>query len=74
MALMITLYMKGLISLVNSLTKTMSQSISNFEIGKVFKEINNDDLNKIFLGVFLCDKINKLVMFEKVMPGKNILS
>ena len=42
----------------------------NFEIGKVFKETNNDDLNKDFLGVFPSDKINKFVMFEKMMPGK----
>ena len=43
----------------------MSQGIFNFEIEKVFKEINNDDLNKNYLGVFPSDKINKFAMFEK---------
>ena len=38
----------GLIWLVNDLTKTMSQGISNFEVEKVFKEINSDYLTKIF--------------------------
>ena len=46
------------------------KDISNFEIEKVFKETNNDDLNKDFLGVFPSDKISKFVMFEKMMPGK----
>ena len=44
----------------------MSRGISNFEIEKVFKEINED----IFLGVSPSDKINKFIMFEKIMPGK----
>ena len=48
----------------------MSRGISNFEIEKVFKEINNEDINKNFLGVFPSDKINKFIMFEKMMPGK----
>ena len=52
----------------------MSQDIFNFEIEKVFKEINNDDLNKNQLGVFPSDKINKFAMFEKKMPGKKYLS
>ena len=43
----------------------MSRGISNFEIEKVFKEINNEDINKNFLGVFPSDKINKFIMFEK---------
>ena len=55
---------------MNNLTKTMSQAISNFETEKVFKEINNDDLNQNFPGVFPSNKINKFVMFEKKMPGK----
>ena len=36
----------------------MTKGISNFEIERVFKEINNDDLNENFLGVFPSDKIN----------------
>ena len=46
----------------------MSRDISNFETEKLFKEINNEDINKNFLGVFPSDKINKLfIMFEKMM-------
>ena len=30
----------------------MLRFISNFEIEKVLKEINNEDINKNFLGVF----------------------
>ena len=51
----------------------MSRGISNFEIEKVFKEINNEDINKDFLGVFHSDKINKFIMFEKMMLGKKYL-
>ena len=50
----------------------MSKGISNIEIGKLFKEINNDDLNENFLSVYPSDKTNKFIMFEKVMPGKKI--
>ena len=48
----------------------MSKGISNIEIKKLFKEINNDDLNENFLGVYPSDKINKFIMFEKMLPGK----
>ena len=48
----------------------MSKGISNTEIEKLFKEINNDDLNENFLGVYPPDKINKFIMFEKMIPGK----
>ena len=44
--------------------------MTNFEIKHVFKEINKDDLNENFLGVFPSDKINKLIMFERMMPSK----
>ena len=59
--------MKGLI-------ENVSKGISNFEIEKIFKEINNEDINENFLGVFPSDKINKFIMFEKMMPGKNTRS
>ena len=49
----------------------MSRGISSFEIEKVSKEINNEDINKNFLCVFPSDKIN--IMFEKMMPGKKYL-
>ena len=48
----------------------MTKGISNFEIEPVFKEINSDDLNENFLAVFPSDKINKFIMFERMMPGK----
>ena len=47
----------------------MSKGISNTEIEKSFKEINND-LNEYFLGVYPSDKRNKFVVFEKMIPGK----
>ena len=50
----------------------MSKDIFNFEIEKIFKEINNKGINENFLGVFPSDKINKFIMFEKVMPAKKI--
>ena len=48
----------------------MSKGRSNIEVEKLFKEINNDELNKNFVGVYPSDKINKFIMFEKMMPGK----
>ena len=57
--------------LVKDLSKDMSKGISNFEMEKIFKEINNEDIHEKFLDVFLSDKINKYIMFEKMMPGKN---
>ena len=45
--------------------KKISKGISNFEIEKVFKEINNDDINENLIGIFPSDKINKFIMFEK---------
>ena len=41
---------------------------------KISKGISNFDIEKIFLDVFPSDKINKLIMFEKMMLGKNTRS
>ena len=49
----------------------MSKGISNFEMEKIFKEINNEDIHETFLDVFLSDNINHYIMFEKMMPRKN---
>ena len=57
--------------MVKDLSKDMSKGISNFEMEKIFKEINNEDIHEKFLDIFLSDKINKYIMFEKMMPGKN---
>ena len=48
----------------------MTKGISNFEIQRVFREINNNDLNENFLVVFPSDKINKFIMIERMVPGK----
>ena len=48
---------------MKDLIKNMSKGISNFEIEKILKEINNEDINGNFLGVFPTDKINKFIMF-----------
>ena len=48
----------------------MSKSVYNIKIEKLFKEINNDDLHKNFLGVYPSDKVNKSIIFERMMPGK----
>ena len=50
----------------------MWKGISNFEIEKIFKEINNSDISENFIGVFPSDKANKFIMFEKTIPGKKI--
>ena len=47
--------------------------MSNFEIERVFKNIDNVDLEKVFLGVFLSNKMNKLFEISKMMKEKNIL-
>ena len=51
--------------MVKVFIKIMSKGISSFEIEKRFKEVNNEDIDKSFLGVFPFDKINNFIMFEK---------
>ena len=48
----------------------MTKAISIFKIERVFKEINNNDLNENFVGLFPSNRINKFIMFERMMPGK----
>ena len=50
----------------------MSHGLSSVEIQRVFEDVKND-LNENFLGVFPSDKINRFVMFEKMIPEKNVL-
>ena len=46
--------------------------ISNFKIERVFKNIDNVDLENNFLGVFPSNKMNKFFDISKMMRGKNI--
>ena len=48
----------------------MTKAISNFEIERVIKEINNNDLNENFVDLFPSNRINKFIMYETMMPGK----
>ena len=48
----------------------MSKSIYNIATEKLFKEINNYDLNENFFGVYPFDKVNEFIIFERMMPGK----
>ena len=62
---------------MNVLINKYVKKYINIKIEKLFKEINNDDLNKNFLGNFKnypSDKVNKSIIFERMMPGKNFLS
>ena len=52
----------------------MPRGISNIEIERIFKDVNNNDLNENFFGVLPSDKINRFVMFGKMMPEKDIIS
>ena len=58
---------------MKDLIKNTSKGISNFDIENIFKEINNEDINENSLGVFPSDKINKFIVFEKMMPRKNTI-
>ena len=48
----------------------MTKAISNFEIERVIKKISNNDLNENFVDLFPSNRINKFIMFERMMPGK----
>ena len=50
----------------------MSRGISKFEIRKIFKDINNEDIYRNFFSVLPSNKINELVILEKMMPEKTI--
>ena len=56
---------------MEDLIKNTSKSISKFEIEKIFKEKNNENINENSFDVLPSDKINKFIMFEKMMLGIN---
>ena len=57
------------VAITTKISVNMSVGISNVEIEKIFNDANNGDLNEDFIGVFLSNKINKFILFDKIMPG-----
>ena len=48
----------------------MSKGISNFQIEKAFKNINDPDVNNNFVGVFPANHMKKFVDYKAVIAGK----
>ena len=46
------------------------EGLSNFDIEEIFNKANNSNLPQNFVGVFLSDKMNKLLDFKKMIKGK----
>ena len=44
--------------------------ISNFEIEKIIKSSNNEDLINNFVSVFSSDKMNKFIDFHRIMKRR----
>ena len=48
--------------------------IYNFEIERIFKNFNSNDLNDNFLGIYPFCKINKFIEFGRMMKGRKFFS
>ena len=48
----------------------MSNGISNFQIEKTFKNINDPDVNNNFIGVFPANHMNKFVDYKAMIAEK----
>ena len=49
----------------------MDKSLSNFQIAKFFKDDENEELKKNYMGVYSMDKITKYINFYEIMKRKN---
>ena len=49
----------------------MYKGLSSFETEKIFKKLNNDDIDKNFIVAFLLDKMNKFINFHLAMKAKD---
>lgn len=45
----------------------MSHGISKYEIEKILKDINNEDIHDSFSGVFSSNCVKKFELFEELM-------
>ena len=52
----------------------MYKGISNLEIEKTLKKLNNDDVDKDIIGVFPSDKMNKFINFHLSMKERYKIS
>ena len=48
----------------------MLKGISNFQIEQAIKEIDDEDLNNNFVGVFPADKMTKFIEFKQLIQEK----
>ena len=48
----------------------MLKGISNFQLEKTIKEINDDDLSNNFFGVFPSDKMTKFIGYKQSINQK----
>ena len=49
----------------------MNKGISNFQIDKFFKEENNEELKKNYMGTFSIDSVMKYIDFYSVIKNRN---
>ena len=49
----------------------MSKRLSNYQIDKFFKEEENDDLKKSYMGTYSIDSITKYINFYEIIKKRN---
>ena len=49
----------------------MNKGISNFQIDKFFKEENNEDLKKNYMGTFSIDSVTRYKDFYSIIKNRN---
>ena len=54
----------------NSLTANMPKGISNFQIEKGLKDIDDPDINDNFVGGFTTNRMNRFIDYKTMMLGK----
>ena len=56
------------------LTGKISKGITNFQIETALKNINDEDLNDNFLGVFPANEINRFIDYKSMISEKRQIS
>ena len=54
----------------NSLTGNIVKVISNFQIGKALKVIDDPDINDNFVGVFPANQMNRFIDYKTMISEK----